>query len=165
VNEAVVSPLDPAARVGDEWRSPVMTPLPNAQLHAPAGLRLGNGHFRFEGREQCRGRSCYVIVKIVSLSLDELRPQDLITAEYADYFDQTKVRLRQTGQMCVVRTWVDETTHLPVKTELNTSTSFWWTDRREEDWFISDHDHRVFEDRREKLRVSIIGRLLVAEFD
>jgi hypothetical protein len=164
-NEVIVSPLNAAARPGDDWSSPVMTPLPNAQLRAAPNLRQTTGRFRFEGREQCRGRSCYLISKAVAMPLDDLRPQDLVNPEYADYFDQTKVRFRHAAQTCVTRTWIDEVTGLPVRTELRASTQFWWADKREEDSFISDHDHGVLEDRKERRRVSIVGRLLVADFD
>ena len=165
VHEAVVNPLDPAAQIGDEWDSPVMTPLPHAQLSPAPRLRPGTGRFRFDGREKCRGRSCYVISKTVYLPLDDLHLQDLVDPEYADYFDEAQVRLREADQTSVTKTWVDEATNLPVRTELQTSTSFWWTDRRVEDSFISDHDYRIFEDRKEQLRVAIIARSLVADFD
>jgi hypothetical protein len=45
------------------------------------------------------------------------------------------------------------------------SAVFSWTDRSDDDQFISDHDHVCYEHRLEKRRVMTIGRLLVAEFD
>ncbi len=163
--EVIVGPLDPAAQTGDRWQSPVMTPLPSAQLHPVPQNRRATGRFRFVGREICRGRPCFVISKTVIKALPDLQPQDLVAPQFADYFDQTKVRSRHAGHTCLVKTWIDEATRLPVKTELRASTSFWWTDHREEDWFLSDHDYRVFETRNEIRRVTIIGRSLVAEFD
>ena len=165
MNEIIVAPLDAAAQPGDDWDSAVMTPLPNAQLRPAPNPRQATGLFRFEGREQCRGRPCYVITKTVSLPLDDLRPQDLVNPEHADYFDPTKVRLRNAGQTCVTRTWIDEITKLPVRTELRGTTPFWWTDSREEDSFISDHDHRILEDHKETRRAAIMGRLLIADFE
>ena len=165
LNEVFVNPLDGYAQPGDEWDSPVMTVLPQAQLKQVSTTRRATGHFRFEGRQSCRGRSCFLISKVVHLPFDELRPQDLVAPQYAANFDQMNVQFRGGRQTCVAQTWVDEVTRLPVKTVARWSAAFWWTDRSADDQFISDHDYVCFEHRLEKRRVMTIGRLLVAEFD
>jgi len=165
LNEVFVNPLDGYAQPGDEWDSPVMIALPQAQLQQVSTTRRATGHFRFEGRQSCRGRSCFLISKTVSLPLDDVRPQDLVAPQYAANFDQMNVQFREGRQTCVAKTWVDEVTRLPVKTVVRWSAVFWWTDRSADDQFISDHDYVCYEHRLEKRRVMTIGRLLVAEFD
>jgi hypothetical protein len=165
LNEVFVNPLDGYAQPGDEWDSPVMMALPQAQLQQVSTTHRATGHFRFEGRQSCRGRSCFLISKSVDLPLDDVRPQDLVAPQYAANFDQMNVQFRVGRQTCVVKTWVDEVTRLPVKTVARWSAVFWWTDRSADDQFISDHDHVSYEHRLEQRRVMTIGRLLVAEFD
>ncbi|MFV2066421.1 MAG: hypothetical protein ACC645_05535 [Pirellulales bacterium] len=165
LNEVFVAPLDPYAQLGDAWESPVMTPMPQVQLHPASTTRRATGRYCFEGREPCRGRSCFVIRKTVTLPLSEIRLQDLVDPQYAANFDEMAGRFREGRQVCVARTWVDETTGLPVRTVLRASAVFWWTDRREEDRFVSDHDFVVYEHRTERRRVLTIGRLLLADFD
>ncbi len=165
VNEMIVGPIDPQALPGCTWESPVMTALPNAQLYPALRTIQATGHFQLEGRQLCRGKNCFVIKKTVLLPFDNLRPQDFVNTEFADYFDERQIRLRDGGQLCVTRTWIDEKTRLPVKTEVKASATLWWTDRSSEDWYLSHHDWRVFENRTEIRFVNMISRLLVAEFD
>ena len=165
LNEVVVGPLDAQAQPGDEWTSPVMTPLPNAQLRPVPTTREAVGRFRLEGSETCRGRACWVVSKTVALALDDMQPQDLVAQEYAASFDPASMSVLTGRHTCVVRSWVDETTRLPVRTVLRASTVVWMKDKRQDDRFISDHDWVVHEFRTEDRRVLTMGRTLVADFD
>ena len=165
LNEVIVGPLDAQAQPGDEWTSPVMTPLPNAQLRPVPVIREAVGHFCLEGPETCRGRTCLVVKKTVVLPLDEIKPQDLVAPEYSANFDPMAVSVLTGRHTCVARTWVDQTTRLPVRTVLRASTVVWLKDRSQDDRFISDHDWLIHEFRTDERRVLTMGRVLVADFD
>jgi len=162
---AILSPLDAAARIGDEWTAPVDLAIPNVQLRPTPIPREAEARFRLVRREMVRGRDCLVVTRTIVTPLDDLRPQEIINPEFADYFNEQRVRLRHTVHAELLTSWIDVTTRLPVRTELQTSTTFWWTDRNEEDWYLSDHDHRVFETSHQTRRVTILGRLLSADFE
>lgn len=164
--EVVLSPLDPEARIGDEWSRKTMTPLPQAQLAQAPRLREGKGTFKFEGIEELRGRQCFVFSKTGDLSSLGMMPQDLVDPAYADYFSQRNIRFTSGSQLIYVKTWIDRASRLPVKTEFRSSSSFWWSDEKQPDFFISSHDSkRIYEDMKETRHVVTLGRLLTAEFE
>jgi hypothetical protein len=165
-NDVVLAPIDPAAREGDSWVRKTMIPLPQAQLRQAPALRQTSGKFRFEGREDCAGKRCFVYSKTENLEPGSLQPQDLIDPEYADYFGQRNIHLTSEGEMVYVKAWIDEQTGLPVRTELRSTGAFWWEDTDQPDSFISSHDSkRVYEDGKATRHVVTIGRLMTATFE
>lgn len=161
----IAAPIDPAAQVGDTWTAPASAAVPMAQLH-PAPLRREvEATFRLDRREAFRGRDCLVVTRTIVTPLNDLRPQELVDPAFADYFDEQKVRLRNAHHTERLTAWIDAATRLPVHSELQASTTYWWTNREEEDWYLSDHDHRVFETSHQTLHLTILGRLLRADFE
>jgi hypothetical protein len=162
----VLSPLDPVAQVGDEWRRKIMMPLPHAQLAQAPRLREGIGTYTFEGSEDYNGKACFVFSMTSDSLALELMPQDLVDPAYADYFNQRAIRFTSGAQLIYVKTWIDQTSRLPVKTEFKSSSSFWWSDEKQPDFFISSHTtKRIYEDVKETRHVVTFGRLLTAEFE
>ncbi|MDB6092478.1 MAG: hypothetical protein JWM32_40 [Verrucomicrobia bacterium] len=163
--EIIMAPLDPAARIGDTWTRRVMVPLASAQLDQAPRLRAATATFRFEGREELKGRACYVVSKSVEVSAPML-PQDLVKPAYADYFNERNIRFTSSSEMVYVKAWIDEASRLPVRTELRATSAFWWSDEDQPDSFISTHDaKRVYETTKATRHVVTIGRLLTAEFE
>ena len=143
-----------------------MTPLPQAQLAQAPRLREVQGTLKFEGMEERNGRSCFVFSQTVDVSPLEMMPQDLIDPAYADYFNQRNIRFTSGGQLVYVKTWIDQASRLPVKTELRSSSSFWWKDEDQPDLFLSSHDaKRIYENVKATRHVVTFGRLLTAEFE
>jgi hypothetical protein len=161
----LVGPLDAQAQPGDEWECPVMVPLPSIQLHPASVTRAATGRFRFEGRRVHAGRPCFVLTATAVLPLNEVAPQDLVGPEYAASFDPTNTQVRDGEQVCKWTTWVDERTRLPTRTVFRASAALWWTDRRTPDRLISDHTYTVMEERTERRRVLVVGRVLQADFE
>lgn len=165
-NAAILSPLNPSARVGEEWTRKLMTPLPQAQLPQVPRMREVQGTVKFEGIEEYKGRQCFVLSQTVELSPLEMKPQDLVNPDYEDYFNQRNIRFTSSGQLAYVKAWIDQASLLPVKTELRSSSSFWWADDDQPDLFLSNHDaKRIYENVRATRHIATFGRLLTAEFE
>jgi hypothetical protein len=164
--EIIMAPLDPVAQVGDVWGRKTLVPLPDAQLGEAPRIREAESTIKFEGVEDCLGKHCYVLSKTAMVEMPQMTPQDLVHSAYSDYFDSKDIRLTSTGQVLFVKTWIDQESLLPIKTELRSASTFWWEDERQPDMFLSTHDvMRIYENINTVRHVVSFGRVLTAEFE
>lgn len=165
-NEIILAPLDSVAQIGDSWTRRTLTALPNAQLRQTPVLRQAEGTVKFEGTELYMGKPCYIYSKTTIIEEPDILPQDLMDTAYGDYFSQKKIRLTSGGQITYSKAWIDRETLLPVKTELRTSSAFWWKNRDRPDSFISSHDAlAAYENKSDVRYVVTMGRVLTAVFE
>ncbi|MCE5186866.1 MAG: hypothetical protein LLF76_12150 [Planctomycetaceae bacterium] len=166
LNDVWVNPIDPYAQVGYDWESPAMIAIPNSRLLPEKMImRRQTAQFNLESSTDQQGRPCFVVSRLVNLPLNDLKPQDLVDPVYADYFDQMQISLVAQGCTALMQTWVDKAVGLPIKTQVQVSASFWWSDRKNKTGFIGTHDWLTHETETLNYDVVTISRKLWIDFN
>lgn len=160
----VILPLRHYAVPGERWSEQVEVPLPNVQLALASPTRKVNADVVFEGEVTLNGTPCYLFRQTTHIDALDWSPAELVERNYGGPFVTEGIAIVGGGQLTESRFWVSRETHLPVRTEIESSASLWWRDHRFPGKYIGGHDSKNYENWANITFVLTHGRKITADF-